>query len=885
MTPRRPGPTSEAKAASSSEDRRCLVPPTLARTYARRERLNRWLRGPQPTTIVVTAPLWFGKTSLLRDWHLKLLAQGVSASWISGREYSAESPSLATLIAAHKTGHRRRSNRPSQADFPGAIFIDDAPQLPAAAKSELSHLLRVAPDTTLFVLSSRGELPTELSNAWTRGVTLEFTAADLAVDLGDAVLMANACGALPEVSSLQSLIDSTGGWAAAVRLMMDSHPGAQSVLERVLDEEVLRGLSKESQRFLESISILDRISIAACQAMTKHLDCESRMRSLVSSGAPLLASRDAEQNYQINPILRELLRRRLQARPGNLRQILHERASIWFARNGQTEEALHHSFESGHLALHAANLERLSEEMVYRGKIHLLERYATSLPASQLDEMPRLTMVLAWWKTRQYRFTEADELLEKSRLAEKRLTGRNRPTRTQTAELAALRRHRELTLRSARSAIPISDKECRKLLAAFEKTSNIGLQINLYAQLISSYRRQFRLREIFKLESQASALADRGGIITFTPWMRAELGAAQVEGARIVSARRSFERSLEDASRFSGVRLGLSALSGLYLADLCYESDDLGTAETLIDTHLQVAQEFGLVDQLVVGYGVQVRLHLAKGQVDQALRCLDEAIRFSDERQLDRLRRCLDGERVRLLTSIGSYTQLDEIAAQLKVGYDDVDARPDEKKVTDVEILDAARARILLSKGRHNEVLRLTNGWISHCTGNLAYRTLVRWQLIRTHALLVSGDVQSARRSLREALTHGARGHFLRKVAEAAAPVRQLLMDSYQSAPAHIGEVESFAKKVIALITRPNHEHSTTAGAHLPASNVSEGALSAREHEILLLVAGGLQNREIGNRLGITEGTVKWHMQQVFTKLGVRRRSQAVAILRAQIRS
>src|SRR3546814_3550048 len=60
--------------------------------------------------------------------------------------------------------------------------------------------------------------------------------------------------------------------------------------------------------------------------------------------------------------------------------------------------------------------------------------------------------------------------------------------------------------------------------------------------------------------------------------------------------------------------------------------------------------------------------------------------------------------------------------------------------------------------------------------------------------------------------------------------------------------------------------------------------LASREVDILTLVSGGLRNREIGDRLGLTEGTVKWYMQQIYDKLGVRRRPQAVIRAR-QMRS
>ena len=52
--------------------------------------------------------------------------------------------------------------------------------------------------------------------------------------------------------------------------------------------------------------------------------------------------------------------------------------------------------------------------------------------------------------------------------------------------------------------------------------------------------------------------------------------------------------------------------------------------------------------------------------------------------------------------------------------------------------------------------------------------------------------------------------------------------------------------------------------------------LTAREHEVLSLVADGLRNREIAERLGITEHTVKFHLAAVFGKLGATSRTDAV---------
>jgi len=62
----------------------------------------------------------------------------------------------------------------------------------------------------------------------------------------------------------------------------------------------------------------------------------------------------------------------------------------------------------------------------------------------------------------------------------------------------------------------------------------------------------------------------------------------------------------------------------------------------------------------------------------------------------------------------------------------------------------------------------------------------------------------------------------------------------------------------------------------LDAQKLKEVGLTAREHEILGLIAEGLSNREIGERLFVSENTVKTHSSRLFEKMQVNRRVQAV---------
>jgi len=67
-----------------------------------------------------------------------------------------------------------------------------------------------------------------------------------------------------------------------------------------------------------------------------------------------------------------------------------------------------------------------------------------------------------------------------------------------------------------------------------------------------------------------------------------------------------------------------------------------------------------------------------------------------------------------------------------------------------------------------------------------------------------------------------------------------------------------------------------------PAPGEDGENLTGREQQLVRLAAGGLRNREIAKRLGISEGTVKIHLHRVYRKLGIRGRMQLVAIAQSR---
>ena len=102
--------------------------------------------------------------------------------------------------------------------------------------------------------------------------------------------------------------------------------------------------------------------------------------------------------------------------------------------------------------------------------------------------------------------------------------------------------------------------------------------------------------------------------------------------------------------------------------------------------------------------------------------------------------------------------------------------------------------------------------------------------------------------------------------------VLTILAEAYADSMRSRHPTDVFAQRVLEAFAfkRPAPELAT-----VPEDGLY-GRLSGKELEILTLVGCGMRNREIGNRLGLSEGSVKWYMQQVYDKVGIRRRSQAV---------
>ncbi len=340
---------------------------------------------------------------------------------------------------------------------------------------------------------------------------------------------------------------------------------------------------------------------------------------------------------------------------------------------------------------------------------------------------------------------------------------------------------------------------------------------------------------------------------------------------------RSLEAALQLSEQTAGFDRTVGAGVAMILADAHYEQDNVERARSLTATYLPYATEAGFTDQLIAGWITDARLLVNAGTVEGAFETLDSATRFANERGLRRLAIFAAAERVRIYTNIGDGERAIAAAAALNLHRNVESVLPEKNATIAQSVIAMTWARVARLNGRFKDALVVANRWRQFTAIAGACRLVVQWDVAIAHLLLLTGDEHASKRSLLKGMAMAESGRLLRSFLDEAKSLAPLL-EAIPTLEAG-SRAGRFANLVRDLFVRQSmHGTPATTAASPPLAPIeltSEG-LTVRETEILRMVGSGLLNAEIGQTLGMTEGSVKWSLQRVYDKIGVRRRTLAV---------
>lgn len=834
---------------------------------------------------IVWAPPGFGKTTAARGWFDAMRDAGRPSLWLEGRgEFSDLNRFLTAVKAAGvSAGLDWHHLDPigGAAPFFDALasdprkpllLVDDAHFLPGDVLRFLGRFLNTASTTLTVILVTRRILDLPISRARTLGRLVEIGPSELGLETDEArELFERIAGPVPS-DEFSKIAEESRGWATGMVIAAQNHrrkgrPGAvYAELSRYFREELLDQQSTDLKHFVSETSILDELTPAACAAVV-GTTVEAALDTLEAAYAAgmFLLPLDWERNsFTLHPMLRKTLSRDLQQVPEKVSE-LHRRASVHFAMEGNSLAALNHAQASGDPDFITEQLELLTNDLIYLGYLYRVAELGSQLSWSKLSNCPMLLLAMAWNHVRHLSFSAAERFIA----AAEELA----PTRSDGRTITNLVRHRRIMFAAARDDLEYVEEEAEKLLDELGEEGPY-LRATLLAQLMSARRERYHFHDFMRLEAETHRVLKRQPSPFSTVSLKFTAAPTFVAQGKTAQARKLLEEALVTAEECHGKGSGLAALPALPLAELIYDLGEVEAAKALVDRYLPVVRHWAFVDQLAAGYLVRAKLAWAQNNPGAALAGLEEAHLVAIECGLDRLRALVVAEQVRIHIKSG---HVDAAEAALRAGNIRIEGLPVPSSASTHKDEAIAIAWLRIQMHRENLAVaeKVATRWLEYVNRTAAVQSVVIFQLILTLIAVLRGNRPKAKRSLRSAITMAAPSGWVQIFVDEREWIGPLLLETYTGDPGEERtEADVFAARLAAILRGDAIEdrQSDPDDAGGLASS-----LSSREIDILMMVNGSMRNREIGERLGLTEGTVKWYLQQVYDKLGVRRRSKAVS--------
>ena len=849
---------------------------------------------------LVSAPAGFGKTTTLAVWAAQTARP---VAWLSLDEADNDLVRfLAYLTAALQTVDEHLGapllvaleslqplevgalltgllNEIDQIGRPLAFVLDDYHLVQLDAIHEaVRFLIENSPDSLHLIISTREDPPWPLARLRAGRQLNEIRGRDLRFSLAETIRFCNDVMGLHVTEAGAGILDAHAeGWAAGLQLAALSLQGTadmEGMLKRVSEgsryvldyllEEVLNRQPPPVQDFLLRTAVLDRLCAPLCAALLAEngVDlaqavrlAEERLAHLEAANLFIVPLDERRTWYRYHRLFAGLLRERLRQTAPEQIEPLHRCAAAWFHAQGLVEEAIGHALTAGAYDLAADLLEREGLDLVSRHKMLSLARWLEALPEALFDERPWLCIYMAY--TRHWVGERKQALGARLDQAERALN--NNPPQS---DLEAQRIRGYIASLRGQNALSAGDlpqiiEQANLALALLPPGDLMGTEAGV--SLGGAYWIQGDAPAAERAFAYGRDTAVRSGSFLMAVPTATYTGWQQMKQGRLQEALRSFEQALAWATSAAGQIDPVGGFPLLRISDLHQEWHDapaaLETARQGHELSLRLSQADVVVDAQAT---LAARLAEA-GDVDGAWVEVRRGLAAAQDRRPDHfLVTRLDACRVRLWLAAN-----DLASARAWLAEEGPD--PDGALSYHHDLHHLLAARILLADDRPRAAgalaLRVAEaaaraGWLHEQIQALSVAAAAAQEL---------GQTAEALRLLRSALGLGARGCFITSLLQAGPLI-----------PALLRKIEAGADLPQTYLSRVCAAAAGGQGtANLPQPLIEP--LSERELEILALIAAGLTNQEIATRLVLSLATVKWHAGNIYGKLGVRNRGQAVA--------
>ncbi|HEX2912693.1 MAG TPA: LuxR C-terminal-related transcriptional regulator [Chloroflexia bacterium] len=876
------------------------TPVPRAKLVERARLLQRLEQVIQYKLTLISAPPGFGKTTLIASW---LQRSGLAAAWFSldagdsdpGRFWSYLDQTLKTLPPECGYSESLPAGMDSQAEAPVEILLGKLLKLSQhivivlddyhlieneTIQRDMAYLLERLPATVHLILTSRTDPPFPLARMRVRGELQEIRAFDLRFDSQEAdTFLSRVMNLKLSEQELETLEGKTEGWVAGLQLaalgmqgskntsaFIEAFKGSHHFMLDYLTEEVLQRQPPEVQHFLLQTAILERLTASLVEELTGCADGQALLEKLEQSNLFVIALDDERNWYRYHHLFKEYLLRRLQQLQPEHIPLLHRLAARWYEAQGMITEAISHSLAAPDYPLAAALIQKVAQPTILRGEGATVSNWLKAFPENARREYPGLRLIEVWVLVVNGQTEEVESILEETL------------NEFEPAILATQDRQNEVGL--IRSFIALQNLDLAKIqqIAGQPLTPSISPFIRSFILLFQAFTHDFKgeTQKAAQMYEATIKLSRETNNLFIALVAYSQLGDTFLAKGRLHRAHDIYQQSLDliqttVAPQPEETPLLWECLSDMGLGQVYYQWNELELAQYYYEKAIMLSESYHNITILKICCLMLAQVKQAQGDKNGALACIRKAGEAGNDSSGDFLSLYIESFLARLALAEGNL----EVASSWAEQYwqtitGDKESVHHNLQLREVE--GAIYARVLLAEGRLAEAIEFLSSLFNENITSERLSINLQIRVLLAQAYRIQGDTTRALASLKKALEIAEPEGYIRVFADEGLSLVGLLARLGRTYPDTVSP--KYLKKVLEACG--GTEAAAEEGVSEQVSDLAE-SLSKRELEILRLLDQGLASQEIARELVLSTGTVNWHIKNLYGKLGIHNRTQALA--------
>ncbi len=735
-----------------------------------------------------------------------------------------------------------------------------------------------------LVIAGRTDPPLLLARLRGSGQLDELRTTDLRFTSEETATFLNQVMALHLTDeNITTLENRTEGWIASLQMAGASMQGRDDISNFIkgfsgthhyimdyLTEEVLQRQEQHIQSFLLKTSILECLSGSLANVVTGGNDGQERLEQLASANLFLVPLDDDRKWFRYHQLFADLLRNQLIKTEPHLLPGLHQRASEWFEQEGLVAEAVNHALIIEDYERAADLIESIAVPLIRVIRLSEARFWLVKMPFELIETRPWLCVILAKVHLAAGEYDTGERFLNK---AESLISGKEGIKFFKSAEdynrirnhMTALKATLTTTYGDISSAIELCHETLKhlpddQLTTRCMLTWNLGAAYFIRGEVSIASR---HLEEAFKLSQPTG----NNFIALICLGYQADI---QVTLGHLHKAAELDRRAIELGVQWGGGNpLAATSYAYISMAQILYQWNRIDEAMSHLKQGIELSKggaEAIVATMAFPGVALLSELHDTEGIASQTL---EQVKRIASASHIARNSNIVNAWMARLLIARGDLPSAQQWIESHRSSDLNLHALPD----TSSEFEYLTLVRVNIARGDVDELPELLEQLCQLAEAEGRIGSEIEILTLQSIALYLNGKIDEALEAFRRALSLAEPEGYLRIFVDEGNPVKELLQLAASRGIA-IDYVDRILNAFEPSTSAPGSDRRQTKvrTTRLPTSK----PLSARELEVLQLLAAGATSKEIANELFLSVRTVKKHTENIYSKLDVHKRTLAV---------